>query len=128
MSCLSDMYLCAPTYSIAKELRHFKLDENPPPQDEATIKSLLVGEAVHRRIQELLGTDEYDHEQEIVWTSHTGIQVKAHPDIIHRQTKTVIELKTTNSTKAIEDEPDLSHLKQIKTHMSILDYRIGNLG
>ena len=45
--------------------------------------------------------------------------MKAHPDMIHKESGAVVELKTTNSTKVMK-EPYSSHLKQLKTYMNIL--------
>jgi len=39
--------------------------------------------------------------------------------MVHKESGAVVELKTTNSTKVMK-EPYSSHLKQLKTYMSIL--------
>ena len=74
-----DYFLDTKTEDGVAEMSTAYRRTNPPPPDEATIKNLLVGEAVHRLIQELLVTDEFEHEREITW----HIEVKAYPDIIH---------------------------------------------
>jgi hypothetical protein len=104
-----------------------KMDENPEPFDEKTTKALLVGEATHRHIQALLGTEEFYHEKEVIWTSpKTGIRLVAHPDLIERKTGTVIELKTSTST-SIFQAPFASHLKQLKTYCALTDAKAGVL-
>ena len=94
-------------------------DLNPPPPNELTIRNLLVGEAVHRHIQNLLG-DEFEHEKEIIWTGPSGTKVIAHVDLYHKETDTVIELKTTG-TPAIMESPPFPHIRQLKTYMSLLN-------
>jgi hypothetical protein len=102
------------------------LDEKPPEFTEQSTKSLLVGEATHRYIQSLLGSEEFYHEKEVIWTSKTGIRLIAHPDIIERKTGVVIELKTSTST-AIFRAPFNSHLKQLRTYCAITGARAGVL-
>jgi len=94
------------------------LDLNPPEPTEQSIKSLLVGEATHRYIQSLLGSDEFEAEKELLWTS-SNVKVIAHPDLIHRPTGTVIELKTSTSM-SIFRSPFESHLRQLRTYCALI--------
>jgi hypothetical protein len=41
---------------------------------------MLVGSAVHEYIQKLLGSEEYEHEQEIRWTGPSGVTILGHVD------------------------------------------------
>jgi hypothetical protein len=110
-----------------RRLSCFKaLDPEPSTPNLAGIKNMLVGAAIHREIQALLGTDEYYHERPITFTTKTGVTVKATPDIIHKATGTIIEMKTTLSVRVMR-EPYSSHLTQLKIYMSILGVPIGML-
>jgi CRISPR/Cas system-associated exonuclease Cas4 (RecB family) len=102
------------------------LDPEVSTPNLAGIKNMLVGEAVHRQIQKMLGTDEYDHECSIAWTSKTGIIVKATPDIVHKKSGIIIEMKTTSSVKVLR-EPYDSHLTQLKIYMAITGAPVGKL-
>jgi hypothetical protein len=102
-----------------------RTDLNHSPPSQLTIRNLLVGEAVHRHIQNLLG-DEFEREKEIIWTGPSGTQVVAHVDLYHKETGTVIELKTTGSP-AIMKSPPVAHIRQLKTYMSLLDSNRGIL-
>lgn len=101
-----------------------RLDRSPPEPTEQSIKSLLVGEATHRYIQSLLGSDEFEAEKEILWTSPSNVKVIAHPDLIHRPTGTVIELKTSTS---IFRSPFESHLRQLRTYCALIGSNQGVL-
>jgi hypothetical protein len=103
-----------------------RLDQNPPPPDERSIKSLLVGAAVHQHIENLLG-DEFEAEKEIIWTSpSSGTRLIAHPDLIPRPTGTVVEMKTSTSLSVFK-APYSSHLRQLKTYCALTDARSGVL-
>jgi hypothetical protein len=56
-----------------------RLDENPPPPTERTLKFFIRGESYHRYLQDLLG-EEFQVEKEIVWTCQNGIKVIGHCD------------------------------------------------
>ena len=64
-----------------------RTDLNHTPSSQLTIRNLLVGEAVHRHIQNLLG-DEFEREKEIIWTSPLGTKVIADVDLYHKETGT----------------------------------------
>jgi hypothetical protein len=103
-----------------------RLDQNPEPPNEQSIKSLLVGAAVHQYIENLLGNEEFESEKEIIWTSPSGVKLVAHPDMIHKSTKTIIEFKTSTAI-AVMKTPYSSHLRQLKTYMAILNSQNGVL-
>jgi hypothetical protein len=103
-----------------------RLDQNPEPPNEQSIKSLLVGAAVHQYIENLLGNEEFESEKEIIWTSPSGVKLVAHPDMIHKLTNTIIEFKTSTAL-AVMNVPYSSHLRQLKTHMALLSAHSGVL-
>ena len=80
----------------------------------------------HRSLQELLGEDEFKFEKEIVWNGGP-VPIRDHPDAIHKESGTVIEFKTTESTRILEEGPYPHHLRQLKSYMSILDAAVGKL-
>src|SRR5215831_14776022 len=83
----------------------------------------MSGEWKHRALQELLGP-EFSCEEEVEWNG-----IKAHPDAIWKPNGVptcVIEIKTTNSA-GVSRKPYLSHLKQLKSYLSILDLSFGKL-
>jgi len=83
----------------------------------------MGGEWKHRALQELLGP-EFSCEEEVEWNG-----IKAHPDAIWKPNGVptcVIEIKTTNSA-GVSRKPYLSHLKQFKSYLSILDLSFGKL-
>jgi len=93
------------------------LDPNPSPPDIASIKNMLVGLAVHRQVQALLSTTEYDHEKSIVWTSKAGVRIHATPDIRHKATGVIVELKTTSAIRVMT-KPYPNHVEQLKIYLS----------
>jgi hypothetical protein len=103
-----------------------RLDKNPEPPNEQSIKSLLVGAAAHQYIENLLGNEEFESEKEIIRTSPSGVKLIAHPDMIHRPTNTIVEFKTSTAI-AVMKTPYSSHLRQLKTYMAILNSQNGIL-
>jgi len=95
--------------------------------DEKTLRNFLVGEAIHRLIQQLLieTGDSFTAEKEIVWFGlgpKTNIKVVGHVDIVWTRddgVKIPVEIKTTNS-KFI-DGPSFLHRKQLLQYAAILD-------
>jgi hypothetical protein len=96
-----------------------RLDTSPPKPNEQSVKSLLVGSAVHLYIQSLLGSEEFEVERQILWRGPSGATVIAHPDLIHKPTGTVIEMKTSTSL-SIFKSPYESHLRQLKTYCALI--------
>jgi len=70
------------------------------------------------RDKSLLG-DEFEREKEIIWTSPHGTKIVAHVDLYHKETGTAIEV--SSGSPAIMRSPSVSHIRQLKTYMSLLD-------
>jgi hypothetical protein len=102
-----------------------RLDLNPVIIDEKKMKYFIGGEVKHLQLQNLLGPD-FDCEKEVTYTTPKGIRIIGHCDAIHRDTKTCIEWKITESTKVSRD-PYSYHLKQLMMYLAILGYSKGVL-
>ena len=111
-----------------------KLDTDLPAVDEKKIKYYWSGEYKQRALQELLGSDDFDCEKEVIWNGGP-VRIIAHPDAIYKKDGAVIEFKTTESTRVIKIKsksteltesrsrstgPYPHQIKQIKAYMSIL--------
>jgi len=104
-----------------------RLDNNAPPiPDEKKVKYLFGGKIKHLVLEELLEfTGEFEIEKEIVWTGKSGITLVGHADLVHKETRAVIELKTNESTRVLKEGPYEHHLSQIKSYMSMTDAPYG---
>jgi hypothetical protein len=88
-----------------------KISDSPQPIDERTIKAFHVGIETHRLIQELLGSEEWDVEKEFIFKDG-GINIIAHPDLIHKKTGVIGEIKT--STKMIKQPYPILYFTIVK--------------
>lgn len=85
------------------------LDPKPPAINERKIKYFLGGEIKHIQIQALLGGD-WQCEQEVIYTTKSGVKLVAHPDAVWRKQDLVLEIKSTESAK-VGHEPHSYHIK-----------------
>jgi hypothetical protein len=102
------------------------LDSEPTIPNEATVRNLLVCESCHRAIQAILGTEEYDHEKPITWTSKKGVRIHATPDVVHKASGVIFELKTTSATRVMKQAYS-NHIEQLKIYLALLNAPYGKL-
>ncbi len=77
------------------------INDDKPDISDIKLKYFMGGELIHLYLAELL--EEFVFEKEVVWTSPSGIKVQGHIDAFHEPTETVIELKSTESSKVAKE-------------------------
>lgn len=71
--------------------------------NQRKVRYHILGEAQHRYLADILGTDDYEYEKEIKYTCKNGLNIIGHCDIVDKRDGIIIEIKTVHTTKVLRE-------------------------